>query len=153
MEWFVRIFHQGLNPCSNGICSLTGWSMQQKAATRAGLNPCSNGICSLTLPLTAVVTTRPGLNPCSNGICSLTWECILIIRSVHPMVLILVLMEYALWQALQRWRCGGWNVLILVLMEYALWHGTRYRHVYHWCRLNPCSNGICSLTIFVDILS
>ena len=61
----------------------------------AGLNPCSNGICSLTDRITDFeVITIKGLNPCSNGICSLT------IRTeastIQDVVLILVLMEYAL---------------------------------------------------------
>ena len=60
------------------------------------LNPCSNGICSLTW--TKLVSTQNGmlsLNPCSNGICSLTQGCGKGTR-YRKMVLILVLMEYAL---------------------------------------------------------
>ena len=39
----------------------------------SGLNPCSNGICSLTSEDGFVrYTGSPSLNPCSNGICSLT---------------------------------------------------------------------------------
>ncbi len=121
------------------FCDLSGsiaWS----------LNPCSNGICSLTLILLS--RCRPPsqrLNPCSNGICSLTswnWRTIRLIR-----VLILVLMEYALWHKhtipppLNR----GW-VLILVLMEYALWPQYYNSDVEVSRGLNPCSNGICSLT-------
>ena len=61
-----------------------------------GLNPCSNGICSLTKDFFIITdVNRTSLNPCSNGICSLTTS------SGHgsavfPLVLILVLMEYAL---------------------------------------------------------
>ncbi len=36
-----------LNPCSNGICSLTKDNLY-KVSFRLSLNPCSNGICSLT---------------------------------------------------------------------------------------------------------
>ena len=87
-----------------------------------GLNPCSNGICSLTWRgVQGICKTKFCLNPCSNGICSLTtaWE---ISCYTQGCVLILVLMEYALW----RWsQCNqgqqGSSVLILVLMEYALW--------------------------------
>ena len=60
-----------------------------------GLNPCSNGICSLTANERETVFGHICLNPCSNGICSLTlkstsWTTLL------DLVLILVLMEYAL---------------------------------------------------------
>ena len=60
-----------------------------------GLNPCSNGICSLTLVFCGVAEMAGGLNPCSNGICSLT--CRFDNRWINiENVLILVLMEYAL---------------------------------------------------------
>ena len=62
-------------------------------------------------------------------------------------VLILILMEYALWGWWQ-WRYGSdWRVLILILMEYALWG---YRPRTFWKRLsclNPYSNGICSMRL------
>ena len=62
-------------------------------------------------------------------------------------VLILVLMEYALWQ--MRWirlsDSPPW-VLILVLMEYALWPWKEMSSFLRETSLNPCSNGICSLT-------
>ena len=62
----------GLNPCFNGICSLTGAS-QTKTTRTAGLNPCFNGICSLTRPIfSGTLQECEGLNPCFNGICSLT---------------------------------------------------------------------------------
>ena len=38
---------QGLNPCSNGICSLRGFDIAV-ARESGSLNPCSNGICSLS---------------------------------------------------------------------------------------------------------
>ena len=62
-------------------------------------------------------------------------------------VLILVLMEYALWQVIVLYlRLMPTAVLILVLMEYALWRNSIiYKWIYWYC-LNPCSNGICSLT-------
>ena len=87
----------GLNPCSNGIWSLTEEIMNTNREMEAGLNPCSNGIWSLTvsvgyfLPSSMVLilvlmeyglwpggARRPpaviprSLNPCSNGIWSLT---------------------------------------------------------------------------------
>ena len=71
-SWFCQI-HQlqcySLNPCSNGIWSLTRDEMA-KYISRNSLNPCSNGIWSLTKGSTQF---RPG-----------------------PIVLILVLMEYGL---------------------------------------------------------
>ena len=88
---------KGLNPCSNGICSLTRnpaycrqknapvlilvlmeyalWLERMKTLPPPPkcLNPCSNGICSLTWRTVGVFdTSKWGLNPCSNGICSLT---------------------------------------------------------------------------------
>ena len=112
----------GLNPCSNGICSLTQ-QMKIKQLTMASLNPCSNGICSLTRKFTELHSSKyTSLNPCSNGICSLTpiaiilWDgmplvglnpcsngiCSLTLYTdeqkslIVKLVLILVLMEYAL---------------------------------------------------------
>ena len=58
------------------------------------LNPCSNGICSLTETIKAEKKFRKGLNPCSNGICSLTEKFSAFVEING--VLILVLMEYAL---------------------------------------------------------
>ena len=64
--------------------------------TSKGLNPCSNGICSLTRNLEICEEIlQNGLNPCSNGICSLT-ICEEILQNEGNCVLILVLMEYAL---------------------------------------------------------
>ena len=36
------------------------------------LNPCSNGLCSLTPQGAVNISFRSSLNPCSNGLCSLT---------------------------------------------------------------------------------
>ena len=59
------------------------------------LNPCSNGIWSLTVDGLVAIRYVFRLNPCSNGIWSLTFR-----RSMrgiaHRKVLILVLMEYGL---------------------------------------------------------
>ena len=67
----------------------------RSAARRYGLNPCSNGIWSLTLrardnPATLALS----LNPCSNGIWSLTLGDTF--KDTPEGVLILVLMEYGL---------------------------------------------------------
>ena len=64
------------------------------ASQLARLNPCSNGIWSLTIYLSSQPGFRSCLNPCSNGIWSLT-----IVSpggSAAAGVLILVLMEYGL---------------------------------------------------------
>ena len=64
-------------------------------AATVGLNPCSNGICSLIV--TDISVGRNWglrLNPCSNGICSLIFQ--IIGKTGIRSVLILVLMEYAL---------------------------------------------------------
>ena len=62
-----------LNPCSNGICSLTSEIVDICEDGYLGLNPCSNGICSLTEhPKGGYFFFGFSLNPCSNGICSLT---------------------------------------------------------------------------------
>ena len=59
------------------------------------LNPCSNGICSLTMTAEdGSISPADGLNPCSNGICSLTIMKVQFFKD--KIVLILVLMEYAL---------------------------------------------------------
>ena len=87
------------------------------------------------------------LNPCSNGICSLSYE----IRKKwcpNP-VLILVLMEYAHWDSLASQFLTLSSVLILVLMEYAHWGTCKLRQRTKNPSLNPCSNGICSLSPFV----
>ena len=158
----------GLNPCSNGICSLT-MTRSGNVITARCLNPCSNGICSLTVSKThdmirkiAVLILvlmeyallherkriKPSylscLNPCSNGICSLTNNK----TTIEPAfsVLILVLMEYALLLKLNKQSEKLNKVLILVLMEYALLRQKDSRSSTGKARLNPCSNGICSLT-------
>ncbi len=59
------------------------------------LNPCSNGICSLTAAKKAEAAETTRLNPCSNGICSLTRSPMSPQNGGYE-VLILVLMEYAL---------------------------------------------------------
>ena len=60
------------------------------------LNPCSNGIWSLTKYITVqFAVSSPSLNPCSNGIWSLT-GCRKQLRTAARVVLILVLMEYGL---------------------------------------------------------
>ena len=85
-----------------------------------------------------------GLNPCSNGIWSLTryysWS------TSGRWVLILVLMEYGLWHLGENGEIIVDGVLILVLMEYGLWHLPLKNAPPKDKCLNPCSNGIWSLT-------
>ena len=108
------------------------------------LNPCSNGIWSLTEKFDAAITICQSLNACSNGIWSLTrllWR-----QPGLRIVLILVLMEYGLWLSLIRVDRLFSGVLILVLMEYGLWRFGEERPPQGSESLNPCSNGIWSLT-------
>ena len=113
--------------------------------SRAGLNPCSNGIWSLTIFFFWSEESRSvlilvlmeyglwhewrtrgiwkiGLNPCSNGIWSLTR---------------IFILQYP----------DTSNVLILVLMEYGLWRYPSCFSVASRYSLTPCSNGIWSLTL------
>ena len=85
-----------LNPCFNGICSLSSFNKQLKEHFYGSLNPCFNGICSLRCGHVSEI-------------------------QLFGKVLILVLMEYALWELEQ-------------LSKEGLIKG-----------LNPCFNGICSL--------
>ena len=88
--------------------------------------------------------TARSLNPCSNGIWSLTAGCGA--EGWANNVLILVLMEYGLWQLAKKAEKNFRPVLILVLMEYGLWQFGRRIAEDHKRGLNPCSNGIWSLT-------
>ena len=67
----VRTSVPSLNPCSNGIWSLTG-AEEKKEKEFQCLNPCSNGIWSLTRYIRRTQSKQISLNPCSNGIWSLT---------------------------------------------------------------------------------
>ena len=146
--WLRRIrradsLRWGLNPCSNGIWSLTRaddwkvfptsvlilvlmeyglWHKQRTSLSQPseGLNPCSNGIWSLTRGSPSLNNQLVRLNPCSNGIWSLTLGNNHICDAVGP-VLILVLMEYGLWLNVVQAIQSRTKVLILVLMEYGLW--------------------------------
>ena len=111
----------GLNPCSNGIWSLTQSVRTPSGLVRQSLNPCSNGIWSLTSNGDVKTASATGLNPCSNGIWSLT-------------------------QRLMEQGRSSITVLILVLMEYGLWQITCFIKTKELICLNPCSNGIWSLT-------
>ena len=86
----------------------------------AGLNPCYSGICSVSISGVALTVfgTRC-LNPCYSGICSVRqpwWP-----RCPGDAVLILVIVEYALWERPQLVKVKHLRVLILVIVEYALW--------------------------------
>ena len=86
------------------------------------------------------------LNPCFNGICSMR-EKSGYGESRSVWVLILVLMEYALWDLLDPLSLNYIPVLILVLMEYALWEILLRTPLCWTMGLNPCFNGICSMSI------
>ena len=82
----------GLNPCFNGICSMS--NQQRCGKCLCCLNPCFNGICSMRVERVALFSFEKGLNPCFNGICSMRSRS-LRRQATAQGVLILVLMEYA----------------------------------------------------------
>ena len=160
---------KSLNPCCNGI-----WSQTKVASIFSTfglrLNPCCNGIWSLTYG--SVLRTslyESSLNPCCNGIWSLTTAAN-VVRTLRADVLILVVMEYGLWPGRKTHNSSANTVLILVVMEYGLWQERllcrRLRRsrvlilvvmeyglwlMQFMCMtivmsLNPCCNGIWSLT-------
>ena len=86
------------------------------------LNPCFNGWCTLTWDFGLPRIYINCLNPCFNGWCTLTVRVEETETIKVEIVLILVLMDDALWQPL----CFGCK---------AFWRG-----------LNPCFNGWCTLT-------
>ena len=139
-----------LNPCSNGIWSLTPELQHQEVYWYQGLNPCSNGIWSLTICGKTIRQAKESLNPCSNGIWSLTARNRPPPCERHVRVLILVLMEYGLWPGNgRRWLNGR---LSLNPCSNGIWSLTLSRWVNlqrPYC-LNPCSNGIWSLTILLN---
>ena len=115
-----------------------------RSLTRICLNPCSNGIWSLTKqrlwssrdsPVLILVLMEYGL-----------WRRLAYPDWLPDYVLILVLMEYGLWQSVSPPSQGLGSVLILVLMEYGLWPQYQLPPVTGGASLNPCSNGIWSLT-------
>ena len=71
MAIVAKVIAKCLNPCSNGIWSLTH-DINYASRIFYGLNPCSNGIWSLTSAGASCRCRFLGLNPCSNGIWSLT---------------------------------------------------------------------------------
>ena len=63
-------------------------------------------------------------------------------------------MEYALLPTVAVFNCSQWSeVLILVLMEYALLPAVDASGERVLFSLNPCSNGICSLTIRLPFIT
>ena len=145
-SWSFRRHRQltGLNPCSNGIWSLTRVHGHVPQASDR-LNPCSNGIWSLTVGQQALRRRCKGLNPCSNGIWSLTLRQAPAV--LGEVVLILVLMEYGLW--LSAFIIYSFNAKCLNPCSNGIWSLTNViEHKYQMSyRLNPCSNGIWSLTM------
>ena len=145
IDEIIETIEKCLNPCFNGICSLrqfVGYDtaellkvlilvLMEYALWAEGtgrtprlprsLNPCFNGICSLRRGLSRTTGQSCCLNPCFNGICSL--------RKAAD-----ITSPYRAW------------VLILVLMEYALWGCSQVQQRRNSWSLNPCFNGICSLS-------
>ena len=118
-------------------------------ATRTCLNPCCNGIYSMRR-LIAAIPMLAGLNPCCNGIYSMSsyvscWSC------SSCWVLILVVMEYTQWAYVSCWSCSS-CVLILVVMEYTQWGIIAYIYQIIQKSLNPCCNGIYSMSYRVWFL-
>ena len=62
-------------------------------------------------------------------------------------------MEYGLWRQSRVLALTLRLVLILVLMEYGLWPAQGLLHTSAPTRLNPCSNGIWSLTVVTVIVT
>ena len=119
-EWPSTWMAVCLNPCSGGLCSLTYNDPEEPSNLYLSLNPCSGGLCSLTCNCSRDYWHHYfGLNPCSGGLCSLTYQ----YRPVpfETAVLILVLVDYALWLDQSEYTGWGVIVLILVLVDYALW--------------------------------
>ena len=92
---YDRLAQLSLNPCRNGRCSLrlTYWP---NSTTMLCLNPCCNGRCSLSCRTSMFRNIAACLNPCCNGRCSLSLKRESN-RPCHRSVLILVVMENALW--------------------------------------------------------
>ena len=171
MMYLTSLSVCSLNPCSNGIWSLTfGWFVVLhypydvlilvlmeyglwlsflfiKAEKLGCLNPCSNGIWSLTERLMTIARIY-SLNPCSNGIWSLT-----VFRpGKHLVSVCLNPCSNGIWSLTGTCHRAGVPeaVLILVLMEYGLWLNFSWAFNELLKSLNPCSNGIWSLTIMVS---
>ena len=113
------------------------------------LNPCSNGIWSLT--------RSPSRRRTGSAVLILVlmeyglWPDNRLHNGAELTVLILVLMEYGLWHGGDLLTTGDDQVLILVLMEYGLWPGNVSQQTITM-GLNPCSNGIWSLTLSGQLL-
>ena len=84
----------GLNPCFDGICSMSWCSRSQPYAV-GRLNPCFDGICSMSSVARRAKCAKRSLNPCFDGICSMSVHIETVNDQARAKVLILVLMEYA----------------------------------------------------------
>ena len=98
------------------------------------------------------VYNKLSVSPCFSEVLILVlmeyalWGYLGALNSSLCLVLILVLMEYALWDGEElTGKTDKFRVLILVLMEYALWEGEKGCFKPPKTSLNPCFNGICSL--------
>ena len=121
-QMWIKADFVSLNPCCSGICSLRHYQDEDKTPIYNCLNPCCSGICSLRGVCLLFLLQWWSLNPCCSGICSLR-GCDNVDETGGALVLILVVVEYALWEL--------------------FWH--REQGVYG--SLNPCCSGICSLSV------
>ena len=137
-----------LNPCSNGIWSLTKLLSRSSPVTRTVLILVLMEYGLWLRESSSEFFLRPRLNPCSNGIWSLTVG-LFEIRDDWS-VLILVLMEYGLWLAMGV--CTGVMASSLNPCSNGIWSltGDRITGGSNAIGLNPCSNGIWSLTYILD---
>ncbi len=85
----------GLNPYSNGICSMSSETTKSNIYKEC-LNPYSTGICSMRWAIHGFGKEHGGLNPYSTGICSMSGMVNIYLIRIDE-VLILILLEYALW--------------------------------------------------------
>ena len=99
---------QSLNPCYSGICSVSRGENPRQVHLPEGLNPCYSGICSVSWGEQYVCPNCGGLNPCYSGICSVSTSSIYWSLSQH--VLILVIVEYALWALSSALLHGGFDL-------------------------------------------
>ena len=90
---FVKVKDlNGLNPCCNGIYSMSVHAVIRVKNMQRGLNPCCNGIYSMRWQQNHSESQLRSLNPCCNGIYSMRAPTYMF--NQHANVLILVVMEY-----------------------------------------------------------
>jgi len=133
-----------LNPYCIGRCSLRG-ATSYKCTGGWGLNPYCIGRCSLSsICNERLIQIKMCLNPYCIGRCSLSRS--LSIESTESLVLILIVLEDALWGMRDAIKVIRKKVLILIVLEDALW---AFKWIKDWFKrrsLNPYCIGRCSLS-------